>query len=80
MGIFLIVLGILGIVWCLLPFFMYGIVGIGNITGICCFTVLAIIGVFWKRLMARKAVVLAGKVENDNSIKTKILIIHYFIF
>ena len=61
MGIFLIILGILGIIWCLLPFFMYGIIGIGNITGVFCFTLLAFIGVFWKKLMARKAAVLAGK-------------------
>lgn len=51
MGIFLLVVGALGLVWCLLPTFMYGIIGLGNLTGIAVFIAFILLGLFRKEVV-----------------------------
>ncbi len=50
MQIFFIVLGVLGIIWCILPRLIYSVLNIGNITGLVVFTCFLLIGLFWKPL------------------------------
>ena len=52
MNLIFIIIGIIGEIWCLLPIFAYRVFNIGNGTGLLVFTVLILIGIFWKRFKA----------------------------
>ncbi len=49
MNIFILIIGILGDIWCILPIFIYRIFNIGNGTGILVFTIFIILGLVWKK-------------------------------
>lgn len=81
MQIFFILLGSLGLIWCLLPKIVYHVLNIGNITGILVFLILLLVGIFWKgfknlvrKLWGRKA----GKVVLS-LLGTLIIVIFVFV-
>lgn len=51
MQILFLILGLLGVIWCMIPRIMYGVLNIGNITGIVVFTLIFICGIFWKTIV-----------------------------
>lgn len=46
------VLGILGLIWCMVPKIAYGVLNIGNVTGVIVFLIMLLLGVFWKKVKA----------------------------
>ncbi len=52
MALLFIIIGILGLIWCLIPRIVYGVLNIGNITGIIVFLAFLAIGIFYKRFKA----------------------------
>lgn len=54
MQIIFLITGIIGLIWCMVPRLVYGVLNIGNVTGLIVFFLILMVGIFWKKV--KKAV------------------------
>ena len=50
MQIIFLITGILGLIWCMVPRLVYGVLNIGNVTGLIVFFLILMVGIFWKKV------------------------------